>query len=350
MCGPKGLPPEPDRVYENLGGGRFADRSEAWGIAALPPSYALGVIAGDLDGDGAPEIYVANDGMANFWLDWTGAGFEENGYFNGVALNEDGVPEAGMGVDARDLDGDGREEIACTNFSSEMNNLYVSRPDGMYVDAAERSGTGLHALPQLGWGVGFADFDLDGRPDLFVANGHVYPEAARPNTGTDYRQPDHLFFGREDQRFELASTADHPALQLRAVSRGAAFGDLDDDGDVDVVVAVLNDRPTLIENRLDRDRLGRRSFGARVVGSGMNRDGIGAVVRLEDESGAVLGSASVRRQASFQCSNDPRVVFGAGEGARPARFTVRWPDGVVEAFPVRPNAYAELVKGAGEPR
>ncbi|MEZ6196435.1 MAG: FG-GAP-like repeat-containing protein [Planctomycetota bacterium] len=348
MCGPAGLAPQADRVYRNEGDGRFTEVSKEWGLDEVEPSFGLGVVAGDLDGDGRPELYVANDGMANFWFDWDGTRLVEQGFERSVAFGENGDAEAGMGLDACDLNGDGAQDLVCTNFSNEYNNVYVSSPgDDWYREESVVSGSATAAFDHLGWGVGIRDFDLDGRWDYFVANGHVYPQAAQSGTGTDYKQANHLFLGRPEGRFELASTREHPGLAVRQVSRGAAFADLDDDGDVDIVVVNLNARCSLLEVLADRATSGRHFAGFALRQDGANRQAIGALVRLVDAAGATVFAREVRRQSSFQASSDPRVHFGLGSKPEVDHVEVRWPDGTREAFPFAIDRYSELVRGAG---
>ncbi len=348
MCGPKGLPPVKDRCFENLGGGQFKDVTRAWGFD-VGPAYGLGVVAGDFDGDGSPELYVANDGMPNFLFDRNAQGrFEDAAYFLGVSCSEGGAPQAGMGVDAADLNGDGIQDLVCTNFSGEENDLYLSQEgQAVYVESSSLAGTALAARDLLGWGVGLRDFDLDGRIDLFVANGHVYPQAARPGTGTDYPQWNLYFSGEGEGRFRRRTGDELSALKVKKVSRGAAFGDLDNDGDVDIVVANLNDVVSLIENRLDRAAAGRHFVGVRLVGDGGLRDAVGARVTLATATHRQV--LEVRRQASFQASNDPRLVFGLGTQTKVVTCTVRWPDGRKERFAVDVDAYNVLRYGEGVP-
>ena len=346
MCGPKGLPAQPDRCFRNDGKGRFSDVTDAWGFGAQKAAYGLGVMAGDFDADGSVELYVANDGMDNNWFEWNGKAFEDHAYDKGVACSEGGAPQAGMGLAAVDINDDGIDDIACTNFSGEVNNLYISLGPEIYIESSALSGTVVGAFDNLGWGVGLVDFDLDGYTDLFVANGHVYPQAARPMTSTDYPQFNLLFLGGANTHFKRASRQDHPGMAVKKVSRGAAFGDLDDDGDPDVIVANLNDTCTLLETRLDLSRSGRHFLGVKLRGKGLNPDAIGARVT------AVIGERrivrEVRRNGSFQSSNDPRILIGLGQVDRVDKLSVRWPDGTVERFEVAVDRYVELRYGGGK--
>ena len=341
MCGPKGLAPQQDRVFRNDGAGHFTDVTGAWGLSDLPPSYGLGVVAGDFNRRGECRLYVANDGMANFYLRWDRSRkrFVEEAWDLGLAVSEDGAPQAGMGLAARDLNGDGCEDFVCTNFSGEVNNLFLSEGPGFYLESSASSGVALSGLPTLGWGVGLRDFNLDGVPDLFVANGHVYPQAEEPGTNTDYRQYNHLYLGQANGRFQPVSRRAHSGLDVKYVSRGAAFGDLDNDGDVDILVCNLNDRPTLIENRTRCGHDGPPFVGVVLRGQGANPQALGAVVSEPDGKQA----QTVRRQASFQASHDSRLIFAG----RVSKLLVRWPSGRLEVFAVSSNRWQTLQEGKG---
>ncbi|MFT7619385.1 MAG: hypothetical protein ACI97A_003036 [Planctomycetota bacterium] len=342
MCGPKGLPQQQDVVYRNEGKGGFRNVTKEWGIADLLPSYGLGVMPGDFDRNGAQELYVANDGMANFHLSWDAKKKKlvDQAWDIGTAVSEDGAPQAGMGIDAADLNGDGQEDFVCTNFSGEVNNLFLSTEDGYFLESSATSGIALASLPSVGWGAAFRDFDLDGRLDLFVANGHVYPQAAKTGTGTDYPQFNQVFRAQPDHRFELLSRIDHPGLAVKKVSRGAAFGDLDNDGDVDVLVCNLGDRPTLIENRTRSKNAGPDFVGIECAAQGWNSQGLGAVVLIDQGK----ASSSIRRHASFQSSNDWRVIFAG----KISEVVVSWPSGKQERFDVKQNKYNKLTEGSGK--
>lgn len=324
MCGPEGLSPEADRFLRN-DAGTLVDASAALGFGAVAPSFGLGVLAADLDADGRSDVYVANDSMANFVFWNRGERFEEDGLLAGAAVSGDGREQAGMGIDVGDVDGDGRLDVFVTNFSAEPNTLYRNDGDGFFDDVSFRSNLGPPSLTRLGWGAALADFDLDGDLDAFTANGHVYPQADRPGTDTSYAQPCDLFLNDGGKFSSVAP--ERSGLGASAVHRSAAFGDLDDDGDVDVVVAVLDGPVRLLRNDA---RSGRDDdpgwIGYRVDAGAGNPDGLGATVTL----GTAVRVA--KSSFSFQASNDPRVTFSGSQLATP-RVLVRWPDGARESFP-----------------
>ncbi|MGH7149116.1 MAG: CRTAC1 family protein, partial [Planctomycetota bacterium] len=344
FCGPHGFPPSPDRVYRNLGDGRFEDVSRACGAHAVAPSYGLGVVAADLDLDGDEEIYVANDSMPNFLFRNDAGTLVEVAVEAGVALSETGLAQAGMGVDAGDFDGDGLPDLVVGNFSDEPTTLYRNAGGLLFDNATYATGLGAPTLPFLSWGLSFLDFDLDADLDLLVANGHVYPQADDPDTGTAYRQRCQLFEnlpGPAGRRFLERRGGPEGALESVRGGRGAAFGDVDDDGDTDGVVLPIDAAPALLRN--DAEAAGRIVLELRGVRS--NRDALGALVRIE--AGGTRQAREVRRNASFQSSNDPRLLFGL-PGAGAARVEVRWPSGRVDSLgPLPAGRRYRLVEGAG---
>ncbi len=343
MCGPRGLPAEPDHVFRNDGGGRFTDVTEAWGFAAAPPSYGLGVLISDLDADGRNDVFVANDSCPNFFFrNLGGDRFEECAFDFGLAYSADGAERAGMGVDAADLNGDGFPDIAVTNFSNESNSLFLSRGAGRYIESSSALGIAIPSWANLGWGIGFRDFDRDGRLDLFVSNGHVFPDADRPGTGTSWRQRNQVFRGTAEGRFQDVTDRLGEGLAGAHVGRGAAFGDLDNDGDTDVVVVNLNDRPSLLVNHAPADTA---FAGLELRQDGPNPEAIGARATLITGAGRL--TLEVRRNHSFQASSDPRLLFGLGREA-PVALDVRWPDGVAESFPAPPvSRWSVIRRGTG---
>jgi len=343
MCGPRDLPGEPDVLYRNNGDGTFTDVTRAAGITD-PGHYGFGVVFSDLDDDGWPDIFVANDSVPNLLFRNNRNGtFSEVGLPSGVALSADGKAQASMGADAADYDGDGRLDLFVTNFSQDYNTLYRNGADGFFSDVSHQAGVVPPSLAYLGWGTGFADFDNDGLLDLFVANGHVYPEIDGSGRGTKYLQRKQLFRNQGSGRFRDVSDQVGGGLLLEKSSRGAALGDLDNDGDIDVVVINMNDRPTLLRN----DTAGGNHWIAlRLIGSTHNRDAIGARVWLEDEGARQV--AEVRSGGSYLSHNDMRLHFGLGQRTKVPILKVRWPDGAVERFEgLAPNAIHAIRQGQG---
>ena len=327
MCGPRDLVGEPDVLYRNNGDGTFTDVTRSAGIAD-PGHYGFGVLFSDLDGDGWPDIFVANDSVQNFLFRNNRDGtFSEIGLPSGLALSGDGKPQASMGVDAADYDGDGRLDVLVTNFSHDYNTLYQNGADGLFSDVSYKAGVAAPSLPFLGWGAGFADFDNDGLLDIFVANGHVYPQIDRFAVGTKYLQRKQLFKNLGTGRFRDVSDEVAGGLLIEKSSRGAAFGDIDNDGDIDVLVINMNDRPTLLRNETTASN---NWITLKLVGKSGNRDAIGARVSLEQEGRIQV--SEIRSGGSYLSHNDMRVHFGLGERTNVPPVKVRWPDGAVEWF------------------
>ena len=332
MCGPRDLVGEPDTLYRNNGDGTFTDVTRSAGIMD-PGHYGFGVLFSDLDDDGWPDIFVANDSVPNLLFRNNRNGtFSEIGLPSGLALSVDGKAQASMGADAADYDGDGRLDVFVTNFSQDYNTLYQNSARGFFSDVSHQAGVVTPALPYLGWGTGFADFDNDGLLDIFVANGHVYPEIDRSGRGTKYLQRKQLFKNQGKGRFSDVSEDVGDGLLIEKSSRGAAFGDVDNDGDIDVLVINMNDRPTLLRN----DTQPSNNWITLKIEGTRNRDAIGARVWLEDEGSLQL--AEVRSGGSYLSHNDMRVHFGLGRRTEVPPVKVRWPDGTVERFEgLRPN-------------
>ncbi len=319
--GPTGCLPQGDVLLRNLGDGTFVDVSEASGTGRVEPAYSLGVLFTDYDLDGDADLYVANDSQPNYMFVNDGEGrFEERGDVLGLAYGEQGNAQAGMGVDAADWSGDGRDELLVTNFDDDVNTLYENRGRG-FLDATARSGLAARSRNVLSWGCALLDFDHDGDRDAFGACGHVYPRAETDDPTTRYRQTNQLLLN-VDGRFEDVSASAGPAFAVREVSRGAAFGDYDADGDVDVLVINLNRPPTLYRN--DSPGLGP-SIQVRLVGSRSNRDGIGA--RVTVRAGGRTFSAERRAGASFLSTNSPWLHFGLAGARTVDAIEVRWPSG-----------------------
>ncbi|MCB9899336.1 MAG: CRTAC1 family protein [Planctomycetes bacterium] len=329
MCGPQGLPAQPDHYYRN-DDGRLVDATAAAGFDA-PPGYGLGCLDGDFDADGWPDVYVSNDSTPNFLFLNTGHGkVVESGLAAGAALSSRGREQAGMGIAAGDLEGDGDEDLLVTNFSMESNALYVN-DGGRFDDRADPMGVGGPSRRLLGWGAAFVDFDLDGALDLVNANGHVYPQADEPGTDTSYAQPDTLWHNDGGGRFSpRAWDGDAPA-----VSRALSSGDLDDDGVTDLVILRRSGRPMVWRGLAPE----RRSLTVALDGGPGNPDGCGAVVAFTDAEGT--RTRRVRSSAGYQAAGDPRALFAwRGTGT----LDVRWPDGTHEQHAV--DAPGTLALGA----
>jgi tetratricopeptide (TPR) repeat protein len=342
-CGPEGIPPQADRLYRNIGDGRFADVSEETGIGSF--SYpGLGVSLVDVDDDGDLDVYVANDSDANLLFRNDGAWqFAEIATVVGLAYSENGRAQAGMGVDSGDFDNDGDLDLYVTNFSDDVNTLYENQGAGWFTDGTYSAGMGGVVRPYLGWSACFFDYDNDGWLDLFVANGHVYPQLAEHPAGLQYAQRNLLYHNRSG-RFEEVGLSSGPGLALKKVSRACAVFDYDNDGDADLVVVNLNDEPSLLRNDGGN---GYNWLGLRLVGGDSNRDAIGARVRVR--AGDLEQTREVQRARGFQAQSDPRLLFGLGEREQVESVDILWPSGkrqVVKDPPLR--RYLEIHEGHEE--
>ena len=323
-CGPKSLEGEPDVLYRNNGDGTFSDATASAHIK--DPGYpGFGVLFSDLDNDGWPDIYVANDSAPHFFFHNNGDGtFTDKALVAGIALSGDGREQAGMGVDAGDYNGDGLQDLIVTNFSHDYNTLYENNAAGFFADASYRSGVARGSGPHMGWGVGFVDIDNDGRLDLFVANGHVYPQVDGHGIGTRYLQRKQLFRNIDGHAFKNVTDEVGGGLLIEKSSRGAAFGDYDNDGRIDIVVTNMNDRPTLLHN----ESAGGHWATFRLVGSKSNRDAVGA--KLFVTAGGRRQVVEIRSGGSYESHNDLRAHVGLGNASRIERIEIRWPNGATE--------------------
>jgi hypothetical protein len=338
-CGPKPLRGAPDVLYRNMGDGTFVDVTKSAGVFT-PGHYGFGVLFTDLDDDGWPDIYVASDSVPSlFFRNRRNGTFSEEALPAGIAVSGDGREQAGMGVDAGDFDGDGRLDLIKTHFSQDHTTLYRNLGGGLFADVSARAGMKLG--PQLGWGVGFVDLDNDGRLDVFAANGHVYPNIDLTGTST-YLQPKQLYWNLGGGRFQEVSQQVGGSLLERKSSRGVAFGDYDNDGDIDILVVNMDDRPTLLRN----DTVGGHWITVKLEGTQSNRDGIGA--RLTLEAGGVAQTAEVRSGGSYLSHNDVRAHFGLGAAVSVDRLVIRWPSGRVEtASGLMSNRFYVAREGTG---
>ena len=323
FCGPRRFAPESDVFYHNNGDGTFEDITRASGLAA-PSYYGFGVISGDLDDDGWLDIYVANDSRPNFFFHNQGDGtFSEAALMSGVALSQEGRQQAGMGVDLGDYDNDGWLDIFVTNFSHEANALYQGGPELVFTDVSFGVGLGGSSLSYLGWGTGLVDLDNDGWLDIFVANGHIYKEVdTHPQFGTAYAQTKQFFRNEKGRCFREVTRESGGPLLRKTSSRGVAFGDFDDDGDVDIFVVNMDERGSLLRSELDS---GNHWLRLRLIGAESNRDAIGARVTFAWNDRVRM--AETRSGGSYLSQNDSRLHFGLGETARVERLEIRWPSG-----------------------
>lgn len=325
FCGPQGLPGEPDALYRNNGDGTFTDVTEKAGIRD-PGYYGFGAVFSDFDNDGWPDIYVANDGNPNLLFHNNRNGtFSERGLLSGTALNEAGRAQSGMGVSVGDVDGNGYFDIFVTNFAGDTNTLYQNLGRLLFADMTAAAGMGEISLPYLGWGTGLADLDNDGLLDIFVANGHVYPEVDALDAGQRYAQRKEIYRNMGKGVFKEVARDLAGDLVTPKSARGAAFGDVDNDGDIDVLTVNMNDRPSLYRN--DGGHL-KNWISFRLEGTRSNRDAIGA--RIEIEAGGRTQAAEVRSGGSYLSHSDMRVHFGLGDATRVDRIRIRWPNGNTE--------------------
>ena len=348
-CGPPGLNGGKNILFHNNGDGTFTDVSERAGILKANGTYGLGVLTADLDNDGWPDIYVANDSTASaLYQNKKNGTFEDIALEAGCALSPDGKPQAGMGISAADYDLDGNLDLLKTNFAGDTPSLYHSLGEAAFEDTTFTAGLGAHTQ-YLGWGCGFFDFDNDGWPDILICNGHVYPEVEQLKTEAGYAQRKLLYRNLRDGRFEDVSLEAGPGISNPIAARGCAFGDFDNDGDVDVVINPVNDLPQLL--RCD-SQTGNNWIKVRTIGTKSNRSGIGARIKCVT---SVPGEAKphqqideVRSGGGYFSQNDLRVHFGIGKAEKVDVLEIRWPSGQTETLKnVSPNRVIYVKEGEG---
>jgi len=344
-CAPGSYDPEPARLLRNRGDGTFEDATARAGVGE--PGYTLGAVTADFDGDGWVDIFVALDQMPNqLWINQRDGTFVNEALLRGCAVNAVGIAEAGMGVDAGDVDQDGDLDVFITHFSQETNTLYLNDGAGGFEDATQASGLGPPSWPYTGFGTGFLDYDNDGRLDVLVVNGAVrfIPELYHARDPYPLHEPDQLFRNLGGGRFEDVTANAGPAFALPEVGRGAAFGDIDNDGDTDVVITNNNGPARLLRNEVGS---ARRWIGLRLVDRHGGDDVPGATVEVAAADGAVF-LRLVRGGASYVSAHDPRVLVGLGDAEGALRARVRWPSGRIETFTGLPErTYTDLREGRG---
>jgi hypothetical protein len=348
-CGPPGLQGGKNILYHNNGDGTFTDVSDAAGILRANGTYGLGVLTADFDNDGWPDIYVANDSTASaLYQNKKNGKFEDIAIEAGCALSPDGKPQAGMGVAAGDYDLDGNLDIVKTNFAGDTPSLYHSVGGSNFEDATFAAGLGAHTQ-FLGWGCGFLDFDNDGWPDILICNGHVYPEVEQLKTEAGYAQRKLLYHNLRNGHFADVSLQAGPGISDPNASRGAAFGDFDNDGDIDVVVNTVNGYPQLL--RCD-SKLNNNWIKIRTIGTKSNRSGIGARLKcttsVPGESKPHQQIDEVRSGGGYLSQSDLRVHFGLGTVGKVDLLEIRWPSGQIDTLKdIRANQLIYVKEGEG---
>jgi enediyne biosynthesis protein E4 len=340
-CGPPGLDGGRNMLFHNEGNGTFRDVSAQAGILKTAGTYGLGVLTGDFDNDGWPDIYVANDSTSSALYKNNHDGtFTDVAIEAGVAYSADGKPQAGMGVGAADFDCDGNLDIVKTNFAGDTSSLYRNVGNGFFEDMTFQAGLGRNTR-FLGWGAMFLDFDNDGWSDILLTNGHVYPEVSETAIEYGYRQRKVLYRNLGNGKFADVSLDAGPGILERVPGRGCAYGDFDNDGDLDVVVNCVNDVPQLL--RCDSS-LKNGWIKIKALGTKSNRSAIGA--RIYCTTGKHRPMDEVRSGGSYISQNDLRVHFGIGSAAQ-ADIEIHWPSGLVEKrLGLAANRIYTLVEGA----
>jgi hypothetical protein len=341
-CGPRGLTPETHLLYHNNGDGTFTDVSLASGIAKVTGSYGLTAVAADFDDDGWPDIYVACDSTPSLLFQNNHDGtFKESGMGRGIALNDDGMEQAGMGVAIADYNLDGRLDIFKTHFADDTSTLYRNRGEANFRDVTLQAGLGVETR-FVSWGCGMPDLDNDGFPDLFVVTGSVYPEMEKVAPELAYKTPRVIFRNLGDGRFEELMGEGGPGISAVHSSRGCAFGDFDNDGDLDILIVNMNEPPSLLRN----DVKGTNHWlKVKLIGTTSNRSAIGA--RVTARYGGNVQAQEVLSQSSFLSVSDSRLHFGLG-AAEFADLEIRWPNGGRESHAKVPaDRLVTVREGAG---
>jgi enediyne biosynthesis protein E4 len=338
QCGPRGLPGDGDTLYHNEGNGTFTDATKKAGVSDPNGYYGMGVIVSDFDDNGLVDMFVANDSTANFFYKNNGNGtFEETGFISGTAVNENGSEQGSMGVTVGDYNHDGRFDLFVTNFDDEYNTLYHNDGKLSFTDVSHAARVAAISLPYVGWGTKFFDYDNDGWVDLFVANGHVYPQIP------SYRQRNFVHRNNRDGTFsEIGEQLGAPFRDKRA-GRGVAFGDIDNDGDIDLVINNLDGPPNVLRNDGGN---ANNSILIKLIGVKSNRGGVGALVKVV--SGDLVQKDEVRSGDSYISQSDMRLHFGLERRTKVDLIEVRWPSGNVDKITdARINSLLTVKEGAG---
>jgi hypothetical protein len=342
MCGPRGLKGTRNELFHNNGDGTFTDVSEKSGVAKTPAFYCFTALTGDFDNDGWPDIYVACDSTPSMLFHNNHDGtFSEIAVAAGVAFNEDGHEQAGMGAHAADYDGDGWLDIIKTNFSDDNSTLYHNNGDGTFTDVTDQAGLGANTQ-FLGWGTLFLDIDNDGWPDLFIANGHVYPEVDGKGMRTTFRERKVLYWNQGNGRFKDISLDAGPGITATFSSHGVAAADFDNDGAVEILVNNSHDPPSLLKNLGDHQNW----ILLKLTGTKSNRDAIGARVTVRANGRQQV--QEVRSGGGYISQSDFRLHFGLGTATKVDMLEIRWPNGLVEKLGnIAANQIVVIKEGAG---
>ena len=328
MCGPRGMPGEHDHLFHNNGDGTFADVSEKLGVDDPKGYYALGALFADVNNDGKPDLLVANDSTPNYLYMNKGNGtFEDDSYLSGYALNADGREVANMGIAAGDYLNNGHLDIVNTDFADDYNVLFQNDGTGLFTDVSYQAGIAVSSFPFVSFGDGFLDYDNDGWKDLLIVNGHVYPQVDQhPEWGTSYAERPFLYHNLKNGKFALVPAVEGTGLAVVSVGRGAAFGDLFNDGKIDVVINNMDGAPVLLRNvNPDHHHWVEMKL---IGGSKSPRDAVGSTVYLN--AGGIRQREDVLSGGSYLSSNDMRVHFGLGDTSKVDQVEIHWPSGAVE--------------------
>jgi len=331
MCGPRGLPGEGDHLFHNNGDGTFTDVSVKAGVSDHSGYYGLAAVFVDVDDDGWIDLAVANDSTPNYlYRNRHDGTFEDVSYASGFALSEDGREQASMGIGVGDYNRDGKVDLFTTTFSDDYKTLYRNDGDSNFSDVTYQTGLGDPTIPFLAWGTGFLDFDNDGLLDIFIANGHVYPEVDRQDWGTTWAERPQLFRNLDGAKFREVPPATGSGLADVIAARGAAFGDLFNDGHIDVVINNIDSAPTLLRNVVKN---GNHWLTLRLIGGPKSpRDATGTKVFLT--AGGARQRADVFSGGSYGSSSDQRVHFGLGSATKVDRVDIQWPSGARQELAV----------------
>lgn len=340
-CDPRLYEGELDILYRNNGDGTFTDVTEAAGFSGAT-GRGLALAWGDYDDDSDMDLYIANDADQNFLYRNNGDGtFTDVSLTAGVGFSEDGDAENGMGADFGDYDNDGRLDLVVTNFQGQTNTLYHNEENGLFSDVSYASQIGTMSLSYLAWGVGFCDYDNDGYQDLFIANGHLDENVQAFNPTGFYEQPNQLFRNNRNGTFDEVGTDSGSGMHLEKVSRGFAYADYDNDGDLDLLVTNLKDVPDLLQNGGNQNAW----LTLKLIGTRSNRDAIGA--RIKVTTGNLTQVREVRSGSSYLSQNDMRLHFGLGKYHQVDRVEIRWPSGLQERIEgLKANQILTLVEGS----